>query len=114
MKRFLLLLLTLALAACASFSAPSMNADQLKALRETSITVVKTEGTGVWGSVKNLYLIIDKGSIPNGAFKIDPDGTVNMNNAAVVRPAPATAGHVEVVVPATIAPVQLVPKEPAK
>lgn len=63
----------LLLAGCASINAPQMSAEQLKAFAaDKSMSAICTTGTGVWGTVTNVYVNWDKSALQNGGVSVDP------------------------------------------
>ena len=86
------LLCVLLLSGCASMNAPNMSAEQLKAFAaDKSLSAMCTTGTGVWGTVTNVYVNVDKASIQNGGVSVDPRNNcaVTMTNAVPVKVEPA-------------------------
>lgn len=84
--------LAFVLSGCASFNAPTMSADQLKAVAaDKNFSAVCATGTGVWGTVKTVYVNVDKSVVPNGGITVDSNTcSVTMTNVLPPKAEPVT------------------------
>lgn len=75
--------LSVLLAGCAGqqlpFDLSKMTPEQLKAAAADRSTVAScTQGNGPWGTVRTVYVQIDKGSIPDGSVTVSQDCKVDV------------------------------------
>lgn len=76
-----IILLALLLTGCQSL--PTMNADQIKAVPQGG--ALCSNASGIWGTVKFVYINAERGVIPNGGIDATADCTVSMRNVALPR-----------------------------
>ncbi|MEO8101936.1 MAG: hypothetical protein ABI790_05385 [Betaproteobacteria bacterium] len=75
------LALPLFLSGCAGLGQSNMSADQLKELaKDKSIGVMTNEVAGIWGTLKNKVVTVDKSVLVDGSVTVAPDGSVTITN----------------------------------
>ena len=105
MKILIVMICALALAGCAGLGQSNLSAEQLKELaKDKSIGVMTNEVAGIWGTLKNKVVTVDKSVLVDGSVTVAPDGSVTITNR--VKGTSTTIPPVtQIPVPVTIVPV---------